>query len=160
MLNDRNIYAYILSMVPNVNDADDIMQETTVVMWRKFDNFKPGMNFIAWALTVAKYQVLSFYKKRKNSKICYSEELLASIEKAVENSMPEMEEKLEALNNCVNKLDDNQKYLLKLRYDKKQTLKEIGDSISKSTRMTFYTLSKIHQVLLQCVKRAKAEEGC
>ncbi len=160
MHNDRNIYAYILSLVPNVSDADDIMQETTVVMWRKFADFNPELSFIAWGLTIAKFQVLSFYKKKKNSKVCYSESLLESIEKVVEKSLPDMEEELNALNRCVKKLDDSQKYLLKLRYDNKMTFKEIGDNISKSARMTFYTLSKIHQLLLHCVKQAKSEEGC
>lgn len=32
MLNDKRIYAYILSFVPNVTDADDIMQESSAVM--------------------------------------------------------------------------------------------------------------------------------
>ena len=160
MLNDRNIYSYILAMVPNVNDADDIMQETTIVMWRKFDDFKPGMDFVAWGMTVARYQVLSYYKKLKNSKICYSESLLDSIEKVVEKTIPEMDEKLNALNKCVQKLSVSQRRVLKLRYDKKMTFKEIGVHISKSTRATFYTISKIHQILLGCVKTTQTEELC
>ena len=123
MHNDRNIYAYILSMVPNVSDADDIMQETAVVMWRKFDSFDPDTSALAWGLTIAKYNVLNYYKKQGNSKLCFSDNLLSSIEKKVEKAMPEMEENLDVLKQCVKKLDSNQRHLLQLRYDQKMTLK-------------------------------------
>jgi DNA-directed RNA polymerase specialized sigma24 family protein len=46
MLNDKSIYVYILSLVSNTNDADDIMQETAAVLWRKFSEFNPDMAFV------------------------------------------------------------------------------------------------------------------
>jgi len=158
MLNDKSIYAYILSLVRNTSDADDVMQETSAVMWRKFSNFKEGMDFVAWGMTVARYQVLSFFKKRKNSKVCFSENLTNLIEQEVAKSIPGMNDRLDALKKCVQKLSDKQRSLLKMRYEKNYSIKNIAAYVSKSTSAAFYTLSKIHKLLLQCVNRTLDED--
>ncbi len=158
MLNDKRIYAYILSFVPNTADADDIMQEASAVMWRKFSSFSPSMDFVAWALTVARYQVLSHYKKKKRSKIVFSEDLAKSIEAQMQKALPEMDRRMEAMKKCVQKLMQTDKYILKLRYEKELTLENIGAHISKSTRATYYSLVRIHKLLMQCIRQTLAEE--
>lgn len=158
MLNDKSIYAYILSLVRNTSDADDIMQETLAVMWRKFSNFTAGMDFVAWGMTIARYQILSFYKKRKNSKIRFSENLTELIEQEVENGIDEMDDRLNALKNCVRKLSERQRNLLKMRYEKGYSIKNIAAYISKSTSAAFYSLSKVHKLLLECVRKSLRED--
>ncbi len=153
MLNDKSIYAYILSLVSNANDADDIMQETSAVMWRKFSEFNTNMDFVPWAITIARYQVLSFYKQKKRSKIVYSDDLMDSIKAEVEKKLPEMDDHLYALKKCIKRLNHVDQILVKLRYDKGYTLENIGAHLSKSTRATFYAMSRVHQVLTQCIKR-------
>src|SRR5215218_100140 len=61
--NQRRLYAYILTLLPNRADADDVLQETSLVMWDKFDPADPPTDFLAWARRVAYHKVLDFYKK-------------------------------------------------------------------------------------------------
>ncbi len=159
MLNDKRIYAYILSFVPNAADADDIMQEASAVMWRKFSSFIPGMDFVAWALTIARYQILSYFKKKKSRKLCLSEALAESLEQEVVRTLPEMDRRMGAMKQCIDKLAQMDRYILKLRYEKDLTLENIGAHISKSTRATYYALVRIHRNLLQCIKQTLAEEA-
>jgi RNA polymerase sigma-70 factor (ECF subfamily) len=159
MLNDKRVYAYILSFVPNANDADDIMQEASAVMWRKFSSFSPKMDFVAWAITIARFQILSYFKKKKRSKLSFSPTLINSLQKDVEKVLPEMDRRLGALERCVQKLEQADKYILKLRYERELTLENIGAHISKSTRATYYSLVRIHKLLMQCIKQTLAEES-
>lgn len=41
-IHQARIRGYILSLVPNFNDAEDIMQETSRTMWDQFSDFEPG----------------------------------------------------------------------------------------------------------------------
>ena len=157
MLNDKSIYAYILSLVPNVSDADDVMQETSAVLWRKFSEFKPEMDFVPWALTFARYQVLSHFKKGKRSKISFNDDLMNYIKDGIEKKSSKMNDRLDALKDCIKKLSHSDQTLVRLRYDKGYTLENIGAHVSKSTRATFYSLSRIHQLLVRCVKRTLNE---
>ena len=158
MLNDKRIYTYILSLVPNTADADDIMQETSAVMWRKFDTFTKDKDFVAWGISIARFQILSYFKKRKHSKVRFSEELIQAIEEEVEKTFPQMEQRLDALKTCLLKLSAEDKNILKLRYEKNYTLENIGAHISKSTRATYYCLVRLHKLLLGCIKRKLIEE--
>lgn len=45
--NQRKLYAFILSLLRRPADADDVLQETNMVMWRKCAEFEPGTNFDA-----------------------------------------------------------------------------------------------------------------
>ncbi|HOK67524.1 MAG TPA: sigma-70 family RNA polymerase sigma factor [Anaerohalosphaeraceae bacterium] len=159
MLNDKRIYAYILSFVPNAADADDIMQEASAVMWRKFSSFTPGMDFVAWALTIARYQILSYFKKKKSKKLYLSEVLAESLEQEMVRVLPEMDLRMGAMKKCIDKLAQMDRYILKLRYEKDLTLENIGAHISKSTRATYYALVRIHRFLLQCIRQTLAEEA-
>src|SRR5262245_16549035 len=61
--NERRLYGYILTLLPNRADADDTLQEASLAMWDKFDAKAPPGDFLAWARRVAYYKVLDFYKK-------------------------------------------------------------------------------------------------
>ncbi|ARN56510.1 sigma-70 family RNA polymerase sigma factor [Sedimentisphaera salicampi] len=158
MKHEKRVYAFILSMVSNSNDADDIMQEVTTVMWKKFPNYKETMNFSSWAMTIAKYQVLSFYKKNKNRKVKFSSNLLELLEQDYCNAEP-VDERTELLEVCLKELKTLDKDIIRLRYEDNLTLKSIGAKISKSTRATHYALARIHKLLMNCVRRKMAGQN-
>ncbi|HPM80105.1 MAG TPA: sigma factor [Candidatus Anammoximicrobium sp.] len=54
------VYAYIRALVFSGADAEDVLQEVAVVLWRKFDQFEPGTRFDQWAYRVASIQVADF----------------------------------------------------------------------------------------------------
>ena len=56
--NQSRLFAYVLSLVGDRQQAQDVMQETNIVLWRKASQFKLGTNFGAWMLKVAYYQVM------------------------------------------------------------------------------------------------------
>lgn len=47
------IPAYIYTLVPHRADAEDLLQETSIILWEKFEQFDPGSDFLAWACQVA-----------------------------------------------------------------------------------------------------------
>ncbi len=46
-----------------VPQLDDVLQDTLAVMWKKFDNFKIGTDFVAWGKTIARYKIMNHLKK-------------------------------------------------------------------------------------------------
>ena len=60
--NQRRIYAYVLTLLPNRADADDVFQEASLVLWDKFDESSPPDDFAAWGCRIAYFKVLDFYK--------------------------------------------------------------------------------------------------
>ena len=109
------VYAYILSHWPNRSDADDIMQETISIMWKKYDTYKPGTDFFAWAVTIAKYVLMTFRRKQNNNPIKFNDEALKLLEEKSEEFMSSIDSRLGILEFCVKKLPDKEANLLKLK---------------------------------------------
>ena len=61
---DRALFAFVFALAPNRNEAEELLQETRVVLWEKFDDVAPGTNFLAWAYSVARLEVLKYRERR------------------------------------------------------------------------------------------------
>ena len=157
--NYYRINAFILTLVPNDTDADDIMQETVALMWKKFDSFTVGTDFVAWAVTVAKYQVLNFRKTKQRLPVMFSDEALGAIEKEAERVTAESDKRLRALKECVNKLSVHDKQFIKLRYTEGVTTKMLASRIGKSIYAVYRHSTRINGLLLRCIQRSLRTEG-
>src|SRR5262245_22061331 len=81
--NERRLYAYILTLLPHRADADDVLQEASLVMWDKFDDEHPPADFVAWGCRIAYFKVLDFRKKRQRSRVLFSQ---ATLERLAETA--------------------------------------------------------------------------
>src|SRR5437764_12899228 len=85
--NERRLYAYILTLLPNRADADDVLQEVSLVMWDKFDDAHLPDDFAAWGCRIAYFKILDFRKKRQRSRVLFSQAMLDRVaETAAEQS--------------------------------------------------------------------------
>ena len=112
--NERRLYAYVLALLPNRADADDVLQEASLVMWDKFDPDRPPDDFAAWGCRIAYFKVLDFAKKRQRSRVRFSQAMLERIaETAVEQAATlRLDERREALAWCLEKLSPRERDLL------------------------------------------------
>ncbi len=61
----RWLFGYLMTLLGNPEDAEDVMQEVSVVMWREHQNFELGTNFTGWLSVIAYHQVQKFWRQRK-----------------------------------------------------------------------------------------------
>ncbi len=149
-----NIYAYIVSLVANFIDADDIIQETTSTMWEQFDQFKPGTDFVAWGNRIAFYKVLDFRKKkRSDQKIIFSEEILNKFSDAAPAHLDNLGEAIQKLKDCIKKLNVPDGSLIQLRFLSGLSVNELARRFNTSVRTIYYNLSRIQGLLLTCMGR-------
>ena len=120
--NQRRIQAFILTLVPNIIDAEDVYQETVSEMWKKFDMFQEGTDFVAWAVTIAKYKVVTFRSKSSRSKVQFNSRIYEILESAASSKMDSIHDHLNVLKKCLKKLSEKEKLLLKLRYERDMTI--------------------------------------
>ncbi len=149
----HRIQAFITMLVPNMDDAEDIYQETLTEMWNKFDSFQPGTNFVAWSLKIAKYKILNYRKRSFHKKLIFSDQIFDLIDSASESKLNSLNNRLDILQGCVKKLTKNETQLLQLRYEHELTLNKISDRIGKSSPMIHHMISLILSKLALCVRR-------
>ncbi|MFZ9034121.1 MAG: sigma-70 family RNA polymerase sigma factor [Anaerohalosphaeraceae bacterium] len=159
MSNQQRIHGYVLSLVPNRHDADDLMQETITILWRKFDEFQTGTNFASWGMKVAHYRVLNYRTKKAKDRLVYSEDLLNQIHDVALKKQKYLEEQNEHLSGCIQKLQTNDQRLLKARYELGRSVQSLAAHLDRSTQYVYKHLARIHHALRLCVKRAYRQGG-
>ena len=153
------MFGFILSLVHNVNDANDVFQETSLTLWDKFDEFDPGTNFAAWGCTVARYKVLEFLDRKKRRGVWFSDEV---VDQLTEIQVAEDSERLTAqrtaLSECIEKLSEPQRQLLGDCYDDAKTVREVSEGLGRSTHSVYSSLKNIRSKLMDCVERSLVKE--
>jgi RNA polymerase sigma-70 factor (ECF subfamily) len=71
--------ACIHAMVPGWQDAEDVLQDTKVTLWREFPAYQAGSDFWAWAQQVARRKVRAFQRKRQHERLIFSDELVDAL---------------------------------------------------------------------------------
>jgi RNA polymerase sigma-70 factor (ECF subfamily) len=149
--NQKQIYIYILSIVVHPSDADDILQDTLTEMWRGFAGFQPGTNFVAWGKTIAKYKILNYRKKNKNSKLLFDDDLVAILE-TESIQLNDLPERLDAMKTCSKKLTEKELHFLKMRYELGLSFRKIASQYGVSKQRIYSIISHIHLKLARCIK--------
>lgn len=155
----RQIFLYILSLVGNPDDAEEILQETNVVIWQKYHRFQMGTNFIAWTFQIAKFEVKRFREKRRHSKLMFCDELLDMLDADTQNMQDEFDGRRVALQECLKKLRPKDRELVEMRYEPGNRGIGVAETIGRPSNSVYQSLSRIRKTLLECVNRRLAADG-
>lgn len=151
--NQMRIYAFILSLVRNYEDADDLMQETANTMWQKYPDCQPIKDFVSWGIQIAYYKILDFRKYQKNtSHIHFDNELFEKIVPLVQQAQSKADSRIDKLKKCLQKLNEREYKLIELRYYQNFKPQQIASLLRLSILNTYKSLSRIHGRLLECMR--------
>lgn len=151
---ERLLGAYVMTMVPHPADADDILQEAKVVMWRHFAKFESGTNFVAWARKIAFHQVLAHRKRKQRDRLDFSEDFLRTVAEEVERHSDRLEQRERILHECVAKLPPDHREALHLRYHENLSLDDMAARLSRTVGALYRLLSRVRHVLHECVTKS------
>ena len=153
MSSQRNLYAFILASVHNYNDADDILQDTAAVMWRKFDEFDKDTSFVAWGISISKNLIKKYYSDRKKTRIQFDAALTQKISEIMEDSAEQFNSRQEALKICTRKLKDAGRAMIDMRYSKGMTIKAIANHLNRSVHGMYKAMARLQDSLQECIKK-------
>lgn len=153
------LYAYILSLLGDVDQANDVLQETNVVLWRNAGEFRPGSNFQAWAFRTAHFQVMAHRQRQLRDRVVFDDEILAALDPAAREVDETYESRERVLAECLEKMATSHRDLLHRRYVHGQSLQMIADSCRKTANGVAQVLFRIRRSLMECVTRSSEAGG-
>lgn len=157
---ERKITLYVMNLVRDRGDAEDILQETRVVMWRHFHKFELGSNYLAWGRKIAFNQILTYRRKHKK-RAELSDAFLESVAFEISKNERRYDRRTEALKSCVLKLSRPHRQILLMRYTRDMEVDDIGREVGRSEGAVYRLLSRIRIMLQDCVTKqiGKVEVG-
>ena len=148
----KSLYAFILSLLPNRTEAEDVLQETNLILCQKAHEYDPERHFQGWSFKIARFQVMKHLTKRKRSKIHFSTEIVEDVA-AEEFDGKKVVIVQKALALCYEELPFKMQVIAKLRFKKDKSLKFISEKVNRPVGAISSTLYRIRQKLLDCVKQ-------
>ena len=143
---------YIATLLGDMHVAQNVLQETNMVLWRKADDYQPGTSFASWAHRVAYWQVKAYARDRGRDRLVFDEQLIEQLASTDPSEGADAEARL-ALRHCLTRLTTPHRELLRLRYEGEMSIKTIAKQVNKSENAIKTGLLRIRRTLLRCIER-------
>lgn len=158
MQSQNQIYSYILALAPNWSDADDILQDTCEIIWRKYGKDTHVQNFTALGIGIARNLIYAYYRKKKRKEWILEESILEEVAGYAEDLSKDSDRRIHLLRKCLSKLQKRDMQLIKLRYETNLKVNKIAEMCNRSASGLYKSLARIHDALLRCVKNGLIAE--
>lgn len=156
--NEPALRAFTRSLLPSWDDAVEVMQNTSLVLWRKFDTFDQNTEFLKWAFVVARFEVLKYRRAIARDRHVFDEDLVNRLAEEAEEEIDSLEAERRALQSCLAKLPEQQQALVKSAYEPGTKIKDLAQQIGKSATALYKMLKRTRQLLLTCIEQTVAQE--
>lgn len=145
------LFGFILSMLGDVDQTNEVLQETNLVLWRKSDDFQPGTDFKAWSFRVAHFQVMAFRQRQIRERLIFDNDVLEQITRDAIQQDDAYERRKERLEICISELSDRHREVLCRFYQNEESMNAIAATLKRTANAVGQMLFRIRKTLIECV---------
>jgi RNA polymerase sigma-70 factor (ECF subfamily) len=155
----RPLYLFILPLVHSVQDAEEVLQESNVVILSKWYQFEPGTNFLAWCRAIARLEVFRFRRGRHHRLQLLDDDVIEMLAEKMNDQPVNTEQQRDALADCISKLREADQDLIRRRYAAGSTGDDVAHQLGRPANSVYQSLGRVRRVLLECVRRKLTTGG-
>ena len=156
---ERDLYRYVLTLLPVPADAEDVMQEAAAALWKHLEEYDLDRPFLPWACRFAYHQVLNFRRRQKTHRRLFSESVVEALAGEWPVEAASADTRLEMLERCLEKLSADDHALVRLRYQTDEDVADLAKRMGQTPNALYKALQRIRRALFDCVNRTLASEG-
>jgi RNA polymerase sigma-70 factor (ECF subfamily) len=157
----ERLLRYVLVLLPDWDSAQEVVQNTHVVVWRKSEEFRSNTeeDFYRWIKQIAFYEVKKQLTKQAARPTLLDPALVVLISDEFNEMDEDLDARREALAFCVEKLAPKDQELLRLRYWGEGSVAALSVQLGRSVDSIYKSLQRIRQALLKCIEREARRAG-
>jgi RNA polymerase sigma-70 factor, ECF subfamily len=149
---EREIYRYVAALIPNVKDSEDIVQQTALALWERFDAYDPARPFTPWACRFALNKARQWIERHQRWQALLEHGLAEELAQRRQELQPAFERRLKHLEDCLGKLPTDQRLLVEGYYYERTEIEPLAERSGKTVAATYKMLQRIRQALQRCVE--------
>ena len=158
---EPSVRAFLRGLLPSWNDVDEVIQEASLVAWRKYGEFEKGTAFGGWLLTIARYEALAHRRRLAKSQLVFSDDVWEAVaddlvDETLEDESPQMYRSY--LESCLSRLRPEQRALLLKVHSPRTVIREVAAKSGKSEQAFYKTIQRLRTTLVKCISQSVAEE--
>jgi RNA polymerase sigma-70 factor (ECF subfamily) len=149
----RVLRAYLHAATGDVNETDDLLQDVSNVLWEKFDRYDETRPFAAWALGIARLQVLKWRQSRSRARRILSEQAVGELADAAIELAEEPDDRPALMAGCMSSLQTRARKVLEMKYAQGMAIKQIADALGYQVGAIEMALVRARRALRDCIER-------
>ncbi len=153
------VKVHVRRLVPTWHDVEEVVQQTSLIAWTKFEELDDVDRFGGWLMTIARYEALKHRRSLARSPLVFSDKLAEQLADATGNMAGSDADRQQALEGCLRKLNDSNRELILKVYQPGVTIREYAKEQPGSEQAIYKSVHRLRQKLLECVKRTLIAEG-
>ena len=154
---ERQLYGFIAAMLGHPAEVEDLLQETARGLWKKFGDYDPSQQFLPWARTFARFEVLNYLERQRTRRKYFSDEMIELLAEDWERVDAQHDARILALETCVEALPDDSRRLLNDRYRDANSLQDVATREGTTPNALYKTLQRVRKALRDCVNQKLVE---
>lgn len=150
----RDLRAFVLGLIHHQVDADDVLQEVNLALWRKKHLYDPRQDFLRWAFGFAAMEVRSFRSRSAKNRLWLSESTVEALVDEWPVAETFRDDCNRALATCMKKLGDTEQQVIEAKYRSRMSTKQIASSTGRPLSTVYKIINRAILALRDCVKRS------
>jgi RNA polymerase sigma-70 factor, ECF subfamily len=151
----KDVFAYILTLAPDRNDAADIYQQTCLALLEKQEQYDPGRAFFPWACGFALNEVRRFRRAHHRERMQLSDAVIESLASVQLKSASQIEGKLDLLMDCLESLPADKRETLMQCYAHRGGMRELAVRLALDPNTLYKRLERTRKTLMECMERTR-----
>lgn len=157
---ERDLRVFARGLLPNWPAVDDVLQEASVVMWKKLNQLEKEGDFFTWARVIVRFEALRARRDAARDRLVLSEETLELLaDEAMPTTGDELEQERAALSGCLKKMGDEQRALVFAASMRDGGVKELAESTNRTANSLYKLVGRLRASLRECVQRELKTQG-
>lgn len=153
------VKVFVRRLVPTWHDVEEVVQQTSLIAWKKFEELDNHDRFGGWLMTIARYEALKYRRSLARSPLVFSEQLAEQLADAAGSIDAPDADRRQALERCLLKLDQTRRELILKVHQPGFTIRQYAQQQSRPEQRIYKSVQRLRQKLLDCVKQTLAAEG-
>lgn len=152
--NQGRLYGYIAMLLPHRDDAEDVLQRTSMILWQKWEKYDTSRGFLPWARGIALNEVRNLIRRSDRRNVHLSEPILEMLASEIEERRDD--DRMAALGKCLDRLQGRQRELLEQCYLGSTGIQSIAEAIGIAPSALYMRLHRIRKSLVACINQEVA----
>ena len=151
---EPELRAFVRSCCPRAQEVDEVMQEVSVVAWRKFSSLDESKAFGPWACMIARYELLMARRRHARDRLVLAEDVVRLLAEEGAEEMSLRHRQLAVLDDCIGKLPRERRELALAAYSRDTSIRDLATQMGRTEGALYQLLARIRKQLFDCMNRS------
>ena len=155
---EPKVRGFLRGLLPTWSDVDEVIQEASLIAWRKFDDFEEETSFGGWFLTIARFEALKHRRKIARTPLVFKDDLWDLLVEEATGDEATIIRK-EHLTSCLKQMAPDKRELLLKVHSQGVVTRQVAQEIGKSEQAFYKMIQRLRASLMDCISKLSAMEA-